>query len=50
MFMRILRPAWLLLIFTLPASLFAFTGADDIAGTWFNQDKDAKIENREMWR
>ena len=42
--MRILRPAWLLLIFTLPASLFAFTGADDIAGTWFNQDKDAKIE------
>ena len=42
--MRILRPAWLLLILTLAASLFAFTRADDIAGTWFNQDKDAKIE------
>ena len=42
--MRFLRPAWLLLIFTLPASLFAFTGAGDIAGTWFNEDKDAKIE------
>ena len=42
--MRILRPAWLPFILTLAASLSAFAGADDIAGTWFNQDKDAKIE------
>ena len=42
--MRILRPAWLLLILTLAASLSAFTGADDISATWLNHDKDAKIE------
>jgi uncharacterized protein (DUF2147 family) len=44
MFMRILQTAWLLLILAFAASLSAFTGADDITGTWFNQDKDAKIE------
>ena len=42
--MRTLRPALLLFNLTLAASLSAFTGADDIAGTCFNQDKDAKIE------
>ena len=42
--MRIIRPAVFLLIVALAASLSAFTGADDIAGRWFNQDKDAKIE------
>jgi uncharacterized protein (DUF2147 family) len=42
--MQILRPAFFLLIVMLTASLAAFTGADDIAGTWFNQAKDAKIE------
>ena len=42
--MRITRPAFFLLILTLAITVSAFTGADDIAGTWFNQDKDAKIE------
>ena len=42
--MRFIRSVFLLLILTLAASLSAFTGADDINGTWFNQDKDAKIE------
>jgi hypothetical protein len=43
-YMRIIRPAFLLLILTLAAPLSAFIGTDDIVGTWFNQDKDAKIE------
>lgn len=42
--MRIMPPAFFLLILTLAPSLAAFTGTDDIVGTWFNQDKDAKIE------
>jgi uncharacterized protein (DUF2147 family) len=42
--MRVVRLAFSLFVLTLTASVFAFTGADDIAGTWFNQDKDAKIE------
>jgi uncharacterized protein (DUF2147 family) len=42
--MRIIRPAFLLLILTVAAPLFAFIGTNDIVGTWFNQDKDAKIE------
>jgi uncharacterized protein (DUF2147 family) len=42
--MRPLRPAILLFILTLAGSLAASTGSDDIVGTWFNQDKDAKID------
>ena len=39
-----MRPAFFLFILAHAASLSAFTGADDIAGAWLNQDKDAKIE------
>ena len=42
--MRILRPAFFLLILTFSASLSAYIAADDIDGIWFSQDKDAKIE------
>ena len=42
--MRILPPALWLFNLTLAVSLSALTGADDISGAWFNQDKDAKIE------
>ena len=42
--MRIMGPAFFLFLLTLARSLSAFTGADDITGIWFNQDKDAKIE------
>ena len=42
--MRITRPVLSLVLLALTTSLSAFTGADDIAGTWFNQAKDAKVE------
>jgi len=41
--MRLAKSAVVLLAITILATS-AFSASDDILGTWFNQDKDAKIE------
>jgi uncharacterized protein (DUF2147 family) len=39
-----MKPLILLLIVVLAASRAVWAASDDIVGTWFNEDKDAKID------
>ncbi len=42
--MRMTKPAFLLIAIAIVLALPLWAGSDDIAGTWFNEAKDAKID------
>jgi uncharacterized protein (DUF2147 family) len=42
--MRLIRPAFFLLVLALAGTMPLWAGSDDILGTWLNQKQDAKID------